>query len=181
MNTWQETCALTVHLGQIYSLLCQKKHSFFLFFLSSWSNYSNVVIIFAMFAHASLYSSSTGNPYTALFSLPTPEPAKHYITIVKKQHILWFKNGKKNIYNTTLTLNADCGEIAGYFGGRQTHNSVSLASCSQEGLPVHRINDRGHGHMNLCQHEESIKLLSPGRVTDFGKQGACFYCESESH
>lgn len=42
---------------------------------------------------------------------------------------------------------------------------------TQECLSVHRINDRGHGHMTLCQHEGSMMLLSPDSVEAKDIQG----------
>lgn len=93
------------------------------------------------------------------------------------------KMGKKEIYSgcAAVRLSAGGGEIAGYFGGgvgRQTQQPVSAASCRQARLPVRRINDRGHGRVNLCQHEKSIKLLSP--ASHSLKQRARLYCESSA-
>lgn len=65
--------------------LSNKLEGFLGFFFSVFMKAD--VIIFAMFAQASLYSSGTGNPDTALFFLPTPEPAKNVNTI-----LLWYRN-----------------------------------------------------------------------------------------
>lgn len=68
------------------------------------------------------------------------------------------------------------GRLQGISGGSQTQQPVSAASCRQARPPVRRINDRGHGRVNLCQHEKLIKLLSP--ASHSLKQRARLYCES---
>lgn len=89
----------------------------------------------------------------------------------KKQHTLSVKKGKIHSLRVTLALNADLRQMTAYFGGsRQTHRAqcdvcptVSLApflGSKQSRVSVHRINDRGHGLMNLCQHEKSMMLQS---------------------
>lgn len=95
------------------------------------------IIIFAMFAQASLYSSSTGKPDTALFFLPTPEPAKN-VNII----LLWYRNNifcelkVEIIYSrcATGTLNGDCGEAILVGDRRTTPFHWLFVVCLSTGL-----------------------------------------------